>query len=68
VIGRGTCIGRCNRTSGCRSAFNAGAVERGFINYPFLAEYDPFLATLRQDPRFLRLMEMVRDRWSRFET
>jgi non-specific serine/threonine protein kinase len=43
------------------------AVDRGFINYPFLARVDPSLENLRGDPRFLRLMEVVRDRWERFE-
>jgi non-specific serine/threonine protein kinase len=43
------------------------AVERGFINHPFLARHDPFFASLRQDPRFQELMNTVRDRWERFE-
>jgi hypothetical protein len=43
------------------------AVGRGFINYPFLARYDPFVRTLRTDPRFLQLMEIARDRWERFD-
>jgi TolB-like protein/thioredoxin-like negative regulator of GroEL len=43
------------------------AVERGFINYPFLAQHDPSFATLRSDARFLRLLEVVHDRWQRFE-
>ena len=42
------------------------AIGQGFINYPFLARYDPFLETLRTRPRFLELMEMARDRWERF--
>ena len=44
------------------------AIDRGFINYPFLAQHDPFFATLRSDPRFQELMETVRDRWERFES
>ncbi len=43
------------------------AVDRGFINYPFLARYDPFLESLRGDRRFLRLMKTTRARWERFE-
>ena len=45
----------------------AVAVDRGFINYPFLAEHDPFFASLRRLPRFTRLLDLVRDRWTRFE-
>lgn len=43
------------------------AVERGFINHPFLTLHDPFFRSLRSDPRFVRLMEVVRGRWERFE-
>jgi TolB-like protein/predicted Ser/Thr protein kinase len=43
------------------------AVNRGFINYPYLNEYDPFLAKLRGDPRFQKLMVRVKDEWGRFE-
>ena len=43
------------------------AVDRGFINYPFLARYDPFIASLRSDSRFQQLLDVVRDRWEKFE-
>jgi TolB-like protein len=43
------------------------AVDRGFINYPFLARYDPCLESLRSHPRFQQLMKTVRDRWEKFE-
>ena len=43
------------------------AVNRGFINYPYLSEYDPFLAKLRGDPRFQKLMVRVKGEWERFE-
>ena len=43
------------------------AVDRGFINYPFLAQHDPSFRRLRSEPRFQKLMETVRDRWERFE-
>jgi TolB-like protein len=43
------------------------AVARGFINYPFLADYDPFLASLRHHPRFAALMAVTRVRWEQFE-
>jgi non-specific serine/threonine protein kinase len=43
------------------------AVNRGFINYPYLSEYDPFLSKLRSDPRFRKLMVRVKQEWERFE-
>ena len=43
------------------------AVDRGFINYPFLAHYDPFMKPLRTDPRFRQLLATVRERWNKFE-
>jgi non-specific serine/threonine protein kinase len=43
------------------------AVNRGWINYPYLSEYDPFLAKLRGDPRFQELMVRVKGEWERFE-
>jgi adenylate cyclase len=39
------------------------AMNRGFINYPFLATYDPFLANVRSDPRFPALMREVKAKW-----
>jgi TolB-like protein/Flp pilus assembly protein TadD len=44
------------------------AVDRGYINHPFLARYDPCLEPVRTDPRFQRLLDGVYDRWQRFET
>jgi non-specific serine/threonine protein kinase len=43
------------------------AVSRGFINYPYLNEYDPYLANIRGEPRFKKLMEQVKDEWEHFE-
>jgi eukaryotic-like serine/threonine-protein kinase len=43
------------------------AVDRGFINYPFLAHHDPIFARLGGEPRFKTLLETVHDRWERFE-
>jgi non-specific serine/threonine protein kinase len=40
---------------------------RWFHNYPFIAEKDPFLANIRQEPRFQKLMERVRYEWEHFE-
>ncbi len=43
------------------------ATRLGFVNYPFLSEYDPLWAHLRQDARFSALMQKVRLQWERFE-
>ena len=43
------------------------AIGRSFINYPFLAHYDPFFKSLRAHPRFVQLTEIARHRWEAFE-
>jgi hypothetical protein len=43
------------------------AVDRGFINHPFLARHDPFFESLRSHAGFQRLMEAIRERWESFE-
>jgi TolB-like protein/tetratricopeptide (TPR) repeat protein len=43
------------------------AVDRGFINYPFLANHDPFLERIRTLPVFQELLAVVHDRWQAFE-
>jgi TolB-like protein/Flp pilus assembly protein TadD len=43
------------------------AVDRGFINHPFLARYDPCFERLRSHPGFQHLLETVRERWLSFE-
>jgi non-specific serine/threonine protein kinase len=43
------------------------AVNRGFINYPFLSEYDPFLENVRSEDRFKKLMVRVKQEWENFE-
>jgi serine/threonine protein kinase/tetratricopeptide (TPR) repeat protein len=43
------------------------AVDRGFLNYPYLATRDPFLEALRSDPAFVELMQQVKRRWEALE-
>ena len=42
-------------------------VRWGFINYPFLNEYDPFLENIRREERFKKLMKRVKHEWENFE-
>jgi len=42
-------------------------VDLGMTNYPLMNELDPFLANIRGEPRFKKLMERVKDEWERFE-
>ena len=42
------------------------AASLGFINYPLLAERDPFLASLRDEPAFRSLIADVQRRWESF--
>ena len=42
-------------------------IELGIVNYPFLAEYEPFFSRLRSEPRFGQLMVQARERWHAFE-
>jgi len=43
------------------------AVSRGFINFPFLSQYDPFMQNLRGDKCFEKLMVRVKYDWEHFE-
>jgi non-specific serine/threonine protein kinase len=43
------------------------AIERGFINYPFLARHDPCFRALRSDRAFRGLLAVARKRWEAFE-
>jgi hypothetical protein len=42
------------------------AVERGFINYPFLAQHDHLLDPLRQRDDFRDVLAIVHERWRAF--
>ena len=42
-------------------------IEMGMVNYPFLAQYEPFLSGIRGEPRFATLMARAREKWDRIE-
>ena len=41
--------------------------DRGFINYPWMSQHDPFLTKMRGNPRYDQLMERVKHEWENFE-
>jgi Flp pilus assembly protein TadD len=43
------------------------AIDRGFVNYPFLASHDPTFNALHGEPAFQALLETARHRWECFE-
>ncbi len=43
------------------------AVERGFINYPYLANHDQLLASIRDEPGFQVILRDVEKRWEQFD-
>jgi len=43
------------------------AIKFGFINYPFLNEYNPFLENIRGEERFKKLMKRVKHEWENFK-
>jgi serine/threonine protein kinase/tetratricopeptide (TPR) repeat protein len=43
------------------------AIDRGWINYPLLAEQDPLLESIRSEERFKQLMEQIKPKWESFE-
>ena len=43
------------------------AVNRGFINYPFLKNHDRLLDNIRSEERFQKLLERVKYEWENFE-
>ncbi len=43
------------------------AVDFGYINWPFLSQHEPFLANIRSEARFVRLMDRVNRAWEAFE-
>jgi serine/threonine protein kinase len=43
------------------------AVTHGFINYPFLAEKEPFLENVRGEERFKEIMKRTKIEWENFD-
>ncbi len=43
------------------------SIGGGFINYPFMNEFDPFLGNIRGDERFRKLMQRVKQIWESYE-
>jgi hypothetical protein len=39
------------------------AVDRGFINYPMLNDYDKLLKNVRNEERYKKLMKRVKHEW-----
>ena len=52
---------------GLAIAWLGKAVERGFINYPYMANHDPLWAPLRDEPGFQVILRDVRKRWEQFD-
>jgi TolB-like protein len=45
----------------------SNAVDRGFINYPFIAEHDPLLESVRGEPRFQETLAKAKHEWEHFD-
>jgi len=43
------------------------SVKKGWINYPYFNDIDPFLENIRGEERFKKIMEKVRHEWENFE-
>lgn len=41
--------------------------EKGMINYPLLAEHDPLLENIRNEPGFKKFLKKVKKEWENFE-
>ena len=44
----------------------SNSIERGLINDIFFSQFDPFLSTLKSNPRFMSLMERAREKQRMF--
>jgi len=45
----------------------SNAVDRGFINYPFIAEHDRLLESIRGEPRFRDIAARAKREWEDFD-
>ena len=52
---------------GLAIAWLGKAVERGFINYPYMAYHDPLWAPIRDEPGFKVILRDVEQRWEQFD-
>ena len=43
------------------------SVDLGFINYPYMSQYDPFLSNMQDHPRYDKLIKRVKQDWENFE-
>ena len=43
------------------------AIDRGFINYPFMFYHDPLLESIREEERFKQLMIQAKYEWEHFD-
>ena len=45
----------------------SNAVDRGFINYPFIAEHDRLLESIRGEPQFRDIAARAKHEWENFD-
>ncbi|MFQ6612493.1 MAG: adenylate/guanylate cyclase domain-containing protein [Fidelibacterota bacterium] len=45
----------------------ANAIDRGFINYPFIARYDQLIDPIRGESQFKNLLDKAKHEWEHFE-
>ncbi|MGA2625127.1 MAG: protein kinase [Bacteroidota bacterium] len=43
------------------------AIDRGFINYPLIAEHDPFFRKFKDDERFQKIVQRMKTEWENFK-
>jgi TolB-like protein/lipoprotein NlpI len=45
----------------------SNAVDRGFTNYPFIAQHDPLIESIRGEPRFQEILARAKHEWEHFD-